>query len=338
MRRGYLILLIGLLLGVAPLAPAPSAFAQELAKRLILKDGSYQLVTKYEVKGDRVRYLSAERNEWEEVPKDLVDWAATEQFEKDRAAGKPAPEAVELDKELEAERQAEELKTPQVAPGLRLPEDGGVMLLDTFQGQPQLVELQQQGGQVNKNMTGNILRATINPIASAKQTIELPGPHAKIQSHAALPSIYVNVEQQDKVDSASQQDSQGLQLPQAPQQPDQPWDRFHIVRVQAKGNKRVVGDIKIKVYGKVSQEQKMVETTSEQLTGGWVKVTPTAPLTPGEYAVVEMLGKEGMNLYVWDFAVNPAAPANLNATGARPVSSTPLPPPDSPKNLEKRKP
>src|ERR1700752_1463417 len=99
----------------------PSAHAQQLAKRLVLKDGSYQLATKWEVKGDRVRYLSAERNEWEEVPNSLVDWAATDKYEKDRPAGIPAPEAVELDKEVEAERRAEEVKTPQVVPGLHLP-------------------------------------------------------------------------------------------------------------------------------------------------------------------------------------------------------------------------
>src|SRR5271170_5823106 len=102
--------------------------AQQLAKRLILKDGSYQLATKWEVKGDRVRYLSAERDEWEELPNSLVDWPATDKFIKDRAAGAPAPEAVELDKEIEAERRAEEVKNPQVAPGLHSPEDGGMLL------------------------------------------------------------------------------------------------------------------------------------------------------------------------------------------------------------------
>src|SRR6266704_7002343 len=154
-----------LLAGFAILLLIPfSAQAQQLAKRLILKDGSYQLATKWEKKADRVRYFSAERNEWEEVPNTLVDWDATDKYEKDRAAGKPAPEAVALDKELEVERQADEARSPHVAPGLRLPDDGGIILLDTFQSQPQLVELQQNSGELNKNMKGNILRATINPV------------------------------------------------------------------------------------------------------------------------------------------------------------------------------
>src|ERR1700756_1779171 len=159
--------------------------AQDLAKRLILKDGSYQSVTKYEVKGDRVRYLSAERGEWEELPKSLVDWPATQKYEKDRAAGASTPEAIQLDKDLEAERAADEALSPHVAPGLQLPEEGGVFLLDTFENRPELVPIDQRGGAVNKNMKGNILRGAVNPIASARQTVELPGKHAPVQSHVS---------------------------------------------------------------------------------------------------------------------------------------------------------
>ena len=291
--------------------------SQQLSKRLILKDGSYQLATQWEVKGDRVRYLSAERNEWEELPKEMIDWDATDKFAKDRAAGVPDAEAVKLDKEMAEEREAEAAKTPQVAPGLHLPDDGSVMLFDTFQGRPQLVQLQQNAGAVNQNRKQNVLRAAINPIASRKQSIELPGQHATVQSHATLPSIYVNLTPDSNslahAPSAAPQPGPGPQQPQQPEQPEQPWDRFHIVRTQTKGGKRIVGDVKINPLGKVSQQQNLIATTAQQLTGGWVKVTPAAPLDPGEYAVVELLGIEGMNTYVWDFGVNPSAPANTGA-------------------------
>src|ERR1700726_3859782 len=168
--------------------------AQDLARRLILKDGSYQLVAKYEMKGDRVRYMSAERDEWEEIPESLVDWPATEKYEKDRAAGASVPESAKLDKELEQEREREETLLPQVAPGLRLPENSGVFLLDSFQGEPQIVELQQTVGDVNRNTKANIFRGAINPVAGLKQTIELEGAHAPVPSHVDVPSLYIKVE------------------------------------------------------------------------------------------------------------------------------------------------
>ena len=325
----------------------PIAQSQQLSKRLILKDGSYQLATQWEVKGDRVRYLSAERNEWEELPKDLVDWDATDKFAKDRAAGVPDAAAIELDKELEAERQAEEAKTPQVAPGLHLPEDGSVMLFDTFQNQPELVELQQNAGELNRNRKENMLRAAINPIASAKQSIELIGPHAAIQAHTTLPSIYVNVEQSGsatleepsntkrspEAPQQSQGSHQGPQQPEGPRQSQQPWDRFHIVRAQEKGGKRIVGELKVNPLGKVSQEQNLIPTNAQRITGGWVKVTPLSSLEPGEYAIIELLGREGMNTFVWDFGVNPSAAANSGALKPETITTQPAQPPQ-PKDLK----
>jgi len=298
------------------LIPALSAQeAQGASRRLILKDGSYQIVTKYEVKGDRVHYYSTEREDWEDLPSSLVDWSATEKWQKDSAAAASKPEAVQLDKELEHDRDLEEQQQPQVAPGLRLPEDSGVFLLDTFEGEPQINEIQQVSGDINRNTKGNIFRATVNPVASAKATIELDGAHAPIQSHVAVPSLYINIEGDPVNSDQSASDKTGSQGPQQPQQPQPasvPFDRFRIVRAEIKGGKRVLGDVKRAVTGKVSQDQKFADTTTTRVSGGWLKVTPTKGLQPGEYALVEMMGKEGMNLYVWDFGVNPKAPANKN--------------------------
>jgi hypothetical protein len=283
-------------------APAP-----EQARRLILKDGSYQSVTKYEVHGDRVRYYSAERGEWEEVPNSMVDWDATDKFEQGRQEGKPAPEAVELDKELEAERQAERARSPQVAPGLRLPDEGGIFLLDTYENQPQLAEVQQSGGDLEKNSKSNILRAVINPLAGSKQTIELPGPHSRIQSHTTVPSLYINIDLNTGAPATA------TEKPAAGEPPPLPLsssERFKIIRVEVKNGKRVAGTVKVAVTGNTKTDERFVAATSTTLTGGWVKLAPNEPLAVGEYAVAEMVGKEGMNLYVWDFGVNPSAPAN----------------------------
>jgi hypothetical protein len=308
----------GVLGAVILFAFARLASGEDSARRLILKDGSYQSVTKYEMKGDRVRYFSSEREEWEELPNSLVDWPATEKYEKERAAGAAAPEAVQLDRELEHEHELEEATLPQVAPGLRLPEASGVFLLDSFQGEAQLVELQQTAGDVNRNARGNILKGTLNPIAGIKQNIELDGSHATVQSHVAVPSLYISADSSAQAggegNSRHEERSSPAQ-PQQPQQPEQaivPFDKFRIVRTEVKNGKRIVGDVRRAPTGKISQQQHFVKTTITNISGGWLKLTPTEDLAPGEYALVEMMGQEGMNLYLWDFGVNPKAPANTN--------------------------
>ncbi|GAC1506130.1 MAG: hypothetical protein NVS1B11_05270 [Terriglobales bacterium] len=323
--------LIFVLLACASALLVSSATAQQHTKRLILKDGSYQLATKWEVKGERVRYFSSERAEWEEVPNSMVDWQATDKYEQDRASGLKAPQGLKLNKEDEAEEKEDSARSPSVVPGLRLPSDGGIWLLDNYQSQPQLVELQQSNGEVNRNTKRNILRGAINPVGGSKQTIELDGLHSPVSAHAMLPSIYINESPaEDGAADGPDAENKNAGGNQPKPAPPLPWDRFHLVRLQTKQGKRVVGDIKIAVYGKASQEQDVVPTNAEKLTGDWIKLTPTKELESGEYAVVELLGKQGINLYVWDFRADPAAPANQLVV--KPEPSEGAPKPEAPKS------
>lgn len=312
----------------------PSLAFAESTTRLILKDGSYQIVTKYELQGDRVHYYSAEREEWEDIPSDMVDWKATREYSSENADVKNSRAAKELAKEMEAEREQEEKESPHVAPGLRLPPEGGVYALDTYLNAPELLPLDQNSGEVNKQVGRNVLRSAVNPISGNKRTVELAGPSAKLQVHASLPTLYINLEPAEEDASAaiaaaaakkqSDDDEKGSDKNQSKKKSKKesdasdkppaelPWDRFRIVRVQVKGDKRIVGVIKSSVTGKVSEQQDSVAAAAEQFAEGWVKLTPKTPLAPGEYALVEILGKEGVNSYVWDFGVHPDAPANMS--------------------------
>jgi len=327
MRARFHLLTVGLVAMFAPLMFVLPSPAQQGTKRLIMKDGSYQVTTKWEIQGDRVHYFSAERNEWEDVPNSLVDWQATDQYEKDRAAGKMSPEAIQLEKELQEQRAEDELRSPHVAPGLRLPEEGGVYALDTYLTEPQLVPLDQTGGEVNRHTGHNVLRGVINPVAGSKHTIELPGSNSKLQIHSTLPTIYIDLD-------AGQPEDQ----PESAKKPasELPWDRFRIVRAQVKSDKRIMGEIKIAVYGKASQEEQIIPADAEQLGEGWIKLTPKAPLQPGEYAVAELLGKQGMNSYVWDFGVHPEAPANMSVIKPETSQKKSPEPLDDTEQLKKR--
>ncbi len=278
---------------------------QQPGKRLILKDGSFQPVVKYEIQGDRVHYFSADRYEWEDLPSSLIDWDATKKYDEDLSSGKLRVH-IETPEERE-ERAKEEANSPEISPGLRLPGTGGVFLLDQFDGKPELAEILQNGSELNQNANKkSVLRAAINPIGSSKHAFELKGLHAKIQSHIPSPVIYVDIDEGALND-----------VPLA--------GRFRIVRADVKKDGRVVGNLKVTFTGKTSQEGNFIPTNVEKVgTGEWVKVTPAQDLPPGEYAVVEMLGQDEMNLYVWDFGVNRQAPANPNTwRPVTPASSSP---------------
>jgi len=284
--------------------------------RLILTDGSYQQVRRWEIKGDRVRFISAERNgAWEELPVSLVDWTATEKFahgrtEKGREESAASDDARAVDAEEAAERAEINSRTPQVAPRLNLPNRDGVWVLDYFRNQPQLVTLEQDSGDVNQPTGHNVQRAPIRPLPNRKVEIRLDGAGSKVHLHENQPVFYVSLTGGD--DSAGPDAmSVATNNAKAPGAVSSPKSQYAIVEVEPRRNYRVITNMTLDQLGQ--QSEHVTETTTTVLPGGhWMKVVPKQKLTVGQYALMEILGPREVNTSVWDFAIEPQSGDNLN--------------------------
>jgi hypothetical protein len=293
--------------------------------RLILKDGSYQSVRQYEIVGDRVRYLSQDRGEWEEMPSELVDWEATRKWERDHAAPQPdeepspsMKEAEEIDKEEADLRADERARMPEVSKGLELPDQDGVFVLDTYQGTPELVEL--PPNDLNLNQKNKHGLSTLNPLAGQKASIELDGAHAKVHLHVNDPAIYLSLDQGDQppltTHAFTVQTGGAKEAANRKHGAQSPSSGFAIVRVDERKALRIVGAIHISANGKVTQSEDVIPATSEVLPGKhWLKLTPSQTLTVGEYALVEILSPTDINQQVWDFRVDPRLGDNPGSIG-----------------------
>jgi hypothetical protein len=295
--------------------------------RLILKDGSFQMVRKYEIAGDRVRYLSLERNEWEELPYDLVDWTATHKWEQNHvgpyegsdAASPAMKEAGEIDKEEAAEREEMKARMPEVAKGLELPDEDGVFVLDTYQGTPELVEL--VPSDLNMNQRSRKGLQTLNPLAGERATVELNGAHAKVHLHVNDPAIYVSLEGQDNVEqvlshAVTVQTHGAREVANRKHGAHSPNSGFAIVKVDERRAVRIIGAIHMSATGKVTQSEDVIPAKLELVPGKhWLKLTPETTLTVGEYALVEILSPSDINQSVWDFRVDPRMGDNPGSLG-----------------------
>ena len=166
--------------------------------RLILKDGSFQTVISYRVSGEVVHYRSAERNgEEEDIPLALVDLPATKAWERAHDPDQPsaAQQAPVLSPELAREEAARQARTPEVATlkdaSLRLPEEDSLLVLDTFQGTPELVPLPQGGSDLNRETAHAVLKKDIDPAASPHDLLFLKDERADVQLHVADPVFFL---------------------------------------------------------------------------------------------------------------------------------------------------
>ena len=248
-----------------------AAVAMAANFRLYLKDGSYQLAREYQVEGDRVRFYSVERSDWEEIPLELVDLKRTEAEIKERKA------ALERDAEMvSAEEQAERSEREQAA---RVPAEVGVYLIEEGSVKP----VPQAAAKAVTDKGRIALRVLIPaPVVPGKITVELDGERSANLVSSPQPEFYFR-----------------MALP----------ERFAIHRLTVKKNARVVQTWQIiPVSEELVEEQEEIPVLHRQLESNLYKIWPAEPLKPGEYAVVEYTSGR-RNIQIWDFAYRPGAKA-----------------------------
>lgn len=302
-----------------PLPLKPDLPGMHRNHRLILKDGSYQLVSQYKIAGDRVKYLSEERSDWEELPASLVDWDATRKWEQAHQQDDASPgmqEAEVIDKQETDARDEQRARTPTVSPGLNLPDQDGVFVLDTFHGTPELVELPSTDISLDRRERHGL--GVLNPMAGETANMELEGAHSRIHLHVNDPAIYLSLaapdDTREMMGHAITVNTTTAKAVTGPQGAHSAQSGFAIVKVDERNAVRIVGAVHVNRDGSIAQSENVIAAKGQTLAGKhWLLIKPDQPLEIGEYALVEILSSSEISPTVWDFRVDPTKGDNANS-------------------------
>jgi hypothetical protein len=265
-------------------------------KKLMLKDGTFQVVREYRREGDRVRYFSEERGQWEEIPASMVDWDATA---KDEVANQKAFNAVtdKIHNQEEAKRMdnvSDIDASLQVGQGAFLPSAEGLFVVEG-----KSVRMLEQAGAGVKTDRLRTVEQVLSPIpvVPGKQKVFLTGEHAKLRLRSTTPEFY---------------------LREAPPDPDDPEhsgpiersgrageDGPDVVLIRAKMVRkgRELESIGTYFGERISTNRDEVAVQRWEVAPHVYRFTLGEALTPGEYAIAEVL-EGGLNYFVWDFGVD----------------------------------
>lgn len=235
--------------------------------KLYTTDGEYQIAREYQVNGDRVRFYSVERREWEEIPVSLVDLKRTE-----REAGAQQSALDASQKQFDEEAEAERAERAELA---KIPQDSGVYRLEN--GAVRAFPVADT--EVHTKKGRSILKVLSPlPVFTGKATVELKGEHsANVVRGEDRPEFYFRLDKQQS---------------------------FSLVKIAPGKGVRIVEQIEIlPVTNENVETREALQIFNKQLPGeNLYKVWPQEPLAAGEYAWVEY--EEGkVQLRVWDFRV-----------------------------------
>lgn len=252
----------------------------------------------YERKGDRVRYFSVERGDWEEIPAELVDWDATAKAEAEQNSAEAA-----LVKKIHTQEEAQNIVTVSevdaslpVAKGVFLPAGEGMFALEG----KTITKLGQVGSEmkVDKKRLIEQVMSPI-PIVPGKHNLVIPGARAQVRITLATPEFYLREAPPDPERTTPIHRSS---------RPGESGPEVELVRAKVSGGKRQLESIRSLFGQEISMERNTISMQEWDVAPDVYRFTLSEPLPPGEYALAEIL-PDGMNVFVWDFGVDAAGQA-----------------------------
>lgn len=243
--------------------------------KLYLADGTYHQVKSYEVRGDRVRYWSVERSEWEEVPKALVDFAATERAQNEEAVARQK----KLEEVRELEKQRFEKPEPtgvEIAAGIRLPAEEGVY---AFDGQQVMRVIETSTEVITDKKRAALALALPGPFIKARGLVILRGSKSPIRILSPQPVFYVRLS-----------DGSGARLELVALKPGKE------ARLVQKAEPRK-GILELEALEPAALLQR------EEIAPGLLRLTLNRTLELGEYALAEIAPQQ-TNRLLWEFGID----------------------------------
>ncbi len=204
-------------------------------------------------------------------------------------------------------------RPPLAAPGLSIPSTAAPWALDNFEGHTELIPIHHATVTMNRHTGKNIAGSLAGSLFyHPEMTTELAGEHARAQLHTAMPVLYFHVEDQDSGNDADSGDKY----------------TFEIVPARVEGDRRIVSAVSFnQLTTHAKRKSSAAPTTTENLGHGWYRMTPKAPLTPGEYVLLYQPARaEEFATTVYPFGVDPKAPEAVDAVRTSTSSATATPP------------
>jgi hypothetical protein len=263
------------------------------AKKLILKDGTYQLAREYQRNGDRVRYFSAERGDWEEIPASLIDWDATAKYEAE--LNKDSQTLVEkVHRSEEAKRMDAPLDIDASLPvggGAFLPSGEGLFVVEG-----KTVRLLEQAGSQTKADKLRSIEQVLSPIpvVPGKITVTIPGTRASLRLRTNTPEFYLR---------EAPPDPDRVSPIQKSSRPGENGPDVVLMRAKVTHSGRQLESISTLFGEQTNTNRNEVALQRWEVAQGLYRFTLGESLKPGEYAIAEVL-PDGLNYYVWDFGVD----------------------------------